>query len=73
VENKTLGRPLWAAVRLVVYSSGPSFFSSMMKLRSLARTRVIGPANEGSGASCGGAAGVVVLMLQVMSSSAAVQ
>jgi hypothetical protein len=39
----------------------------MMKLRSLARARVIGLANEGSGARCGGAAGVVVLI--VMSSS----
>jgi hypothetical protein len=39
----------------------------MTKLRSLARARVIGPVNEGSGAWCGGAAGVVVLI--VMSSS----
>jgi hypothetical protein len=39
----------------------------MTKLRSLARARVIGPANEESGAWCGGAAGVVVLI--VMSSS----
>jgi hypothetical protein len=36
----------WASV----YSSGPSFSSSMMKFRSLARARVIGPDEEEAGA-----------------------
>jgi hypothetical protein len=45
-----LGPPPWTAVGPVIYSSGPSLFSSMTKLRSLAQARVIGPANEGSGA-----------------------
>lgn len=44
----------WASV----YSSGPSFFSSMTKFRSLARARVIGPDEE-----VGGTAGVDVLVL----------
>ena len=50
------------------YSSGPSFFSSMTKFSSLARSRVIGPEGDawGGGASGGageGAAGVDVLVV----------
>jgi hypothetical protein len=41
----------------------------MTKLRSLEWARVIGPANEGSGAWCGGVAGVVVLIVMFSSTS----
>ena len=55
----------WASL----YSSGPSFFSSMTKFSSLAWARVIGPEGGGtwgrdaSGVTGKGAAGVDVLML----------
>ena len=59
----------WASL----YSSGPSFFSSMTKFSSLARARVIGPEGGawGGGASGGareGAAGVDVLVVSSSSS-----
>ena len=52
--------PCWASF----YSSGPSFFSRITKLSSLARARVIGPEGGacGGGSSGGAGEGVDVLV-----------
>ena len=57
----------WASL----YSSGPSFFSSMTKFSSLERARVIGPEGGawGGGASGGAGEGVAGVDVLVVSSS----